>query len=214
MLSAAVDTRDRRGIGRRACRAAARGDRRRRGLARAKPVRGVWRTGHGHRRGGGGGDTGAGDWRRRSITCMPTPRCVIWTSCGEAGWIVTTPLQARARADVLLLVGPGLPDAWPDLDRGLGIDIAPPLPGPCQAGDSSRRGRRAHRRRRSAPSRHSFPSCSACSARSWRGARSGRMRPAARRCGTVRRCWRPPGSVSRSGRRLRSIRWRSRCCAG
>ncbi len=45
----------------------------------------------------------------------------------QAGWIVTTPLQARARADVLLLVGPGLHDAWPDLDRGLGIDIAPPL---------------------------------------------------------------------------------------
>jgi len=42
----------------------------------------------------------------------------------RTGWVVTTPAQARARADVLLLAGPGLDAAWPrhwdelQLDRG------------------------------------------------------------------------------------------------
>jgi formylmethanofuran dehydrogenase subunit B len=41
----------------------------------------------------------------------------------ETGTLVTTPLEARARADVLLLVGPGLAEAWPDLAARL---LAPP----------------------------------------------------------------------------------------
>ena len=53
----------------------------------------------------------------------------------QAGWIVTTPLQARARADVLLLVGPGLPDAWPDFEPvAWGSYCAAAFPGPCSGG--------------------------------------------------------------------------------
>ena len=45
----------------------------------------------------------------------------------DAGWIVTSPLQARARADLVLLVGPGLDAAWPDLAERLALDAPPPL---------------------------------------------------------------------------------------
>ncbi len=41
----------------------------------------------------------------------------------ETGTMVTTPLEARVRADVLLLVGPGLAEAWPALPARL---LAPP----------------------------------------------------------------------------------------
>jgi formylmethanofuran dehydrogenase subunit B len=44
-----------------------------------------------------------------------------------AGWIVTTPLQARARADLLLLVGSGLSEAWPEIWRHLRPDLPPKL---------------------------------------------------------------------------------------
>jgi formylmethanofuran dehydrogenase subunit B len=37
----------------------------------------------------------------------------------EGGMMVTTPNQARLRADLLLLVGPGLIEAWPDLPARL-----------------------------------------------------------------------------------------------
>jgi formylmethanofuran dehydrogenase subunit B len=42
----------------------------------------------------------------------------------EAGVMVTTPNEARSRADVILLVGAGLADAWPDLGVRL---LAAPL---------------------------------------------------------------------------------------
>jgi formylmethanofuran dehydrogenase subunit B len=45
----------------------------------------------------------------------------------QAGWIVTTPLQARARADLMLLVGPGLESAWSGLRRRLDLDHPPGL---------------------------------------------------------------------------------------
>lgn len=44
-----------------------------------------------------------------------------------AGWIVTTPGQARARADLLLLIGPGIPAAWPGIWQHLRPDAAPSL---------------------------------------------------------------------------------------
>ena len=40
----------------------------------------------------------------------------------EAGMMVTTPNVARLRADLLLLVGPGLVEAWPDLPARLFAD--------------------------------------------------------------------------------------------
>nr|WP_294553688.1 hypothetical protein [uncultured Rhodopila sp.] len=43
----------------------------------------------------------------------------------RAGWIVTTPLQTRARADTVLLVGDGLADAWPDMAGRLALGEAP-----------------------------------------------------------------------------------------
>lgn len=45
----------------------------------------------------------------------------------QAGWIVTTPLQTRARADVVLLIGPGLAATWPDLPARLALDVPPSL---------------------------------------------------------------------------------------
>jgi formylmethanofuran dehydrogenase subunit B len=45
----------------------------------------------------------------------------------EAGWIVTTPLQVRARADLVLLVGPGLDTAWPGYEAKLRLHEPPPL---------------------------------------------------------------------------------------
>ncbi len=45
----------------------------------------------------------------------------------RAGWIVTTPLQARTRADAVLLVGPGLPAAWPDMVVRLALHDPPAL---------------------------------------------------------------------------------------
>jgi formylmethanofuran dehydrogenase subunit B len=42
----------------------------------------------------------------------------------EAGMMMTTPSEARLRADTLLLVGPGLDAAWPDLAEWLREDAA------------------------------------------------------------------------------------------
>nr|WP_294523989.1 hypothetical protein [uncultured Rhodopila sp.] len=47
----------------------------------------------------------------------------------RAGWIVTTPLQTRARADVVLLVGDGLLEAWPDMAARLALSEAPRVTG-------------------------------------------------------------------------------------
>jgi len=47
----------------------------------------------------------------------------------RAGWIVTTPLQTRARADTVLLVGDGLLEAWPDMTERLGLNVPPTLSG-------------------------------------------------------------------------------------
>lgn len=47
----------------------------------------------------------------------------------RAGWIVTTPLQTRVRADTVLLVGDGLLDAWPEMPQRLGLDAPLPLGG-------------------------------------------------------------------------------------
>lgn len=44
----------------------------------------------------------------------------------EAGRMMTTPSEARLRADTLLLVGPGLEAAWPDLAEWLCDDAATP----------------------------------------------------------------------------------------
>ena len=38
----------------------------------------------------------------------------------RTGWIVTTPLQVRTRADTVLLVGDGLTEAWPEMANGSG----------------------------------------------------------------------------------------------
>nr|WP_294506776.1 hypothetical protein [uncultured Rhodopila sp.] len=47
----------------------------------------------------------------------------------RAGWIVTTPLQTRARADLVLLVGDGLVEAWPDMAERLALSEAPTVAG-------------------------------------------------------------------------------------
>jgi formylmethanofuran dehydrogenase subunit B len=44
-----------------------------------------------------------------------------------AGWIVTTPPQVRALADLVLLVGDGHAEAWPDFAARLGLDRPPTL---------------------------------------------------------------------------------------
>jgi formylmethanofuran dehydrogenase subunit B len=45
----------------------------------------------------------------------------------RAGWIVTTPLQTRARADTVLLVGDGILEAWPEMAERLALDSPPTL---------------------------------------------------------------------------------------
>jgi formylmethanofuran dehydrogenase subunit B len=45
----------------------------------------------------------------------------------RSGWIVTTPLQVRARADMVLLVGDSLTEAWPDMARHLALEASPAL---------------------------------------------------------------------------------------
>ncbi len=50
------------------------------------------------------------------------------------GWLVTTPLQARARADLLLLLGPGIARVWP----GFAARLAPGSP-PALAPERPRR---------------------------------------------------------------------------
>jgi formylmethanofuran dehydrogenase subunit B len=47
----------------------------------------------------------------------------------RAGWIVTTPLQVRTRADTVLLVGDGLLQTWPEMADKLGLDSPPTLAG-------------------------------------------------------------------------------------
>jgi formylmethanofuran dehydrogenase subunit B len=47
----------------------------------------------------------------------------------RAGWIVTTPLQTRARADTVLLVGDGLLEAWPDMVGRLALAEGPTVSG-------------------------------------------------------------------------------------
>ena len=44
----------------------------------------------------------------------------------EAGTMVTTPNEARLRADVLLLIGAGLVEAWPQLSERLSLQAAGP----------------------------------------------------------------------------------------
>ena len=44
-----------------------------------------------------------------------------------AGWITTTPLQARARADLVVLVGAGLERDWPGMEERLCLAAPPPL---------------------------------------------------------------------------------------
>jgi formylmethanofuran dehydrogenase subunit B len=45
----------------------------------------------------------------------------------QAGWIVTSPLVARAEADLILLVGDGHAEAWPDFAERLALDRPPTL---------------------------------------------------------------------------------------
>ncbi len=44
-----------------------------------------------------------------------------------AGWVTTTPLQARARADLVVLVGAGLEQDWPGLEERLALAGPPSL---------------------------------------------------------------------------------------
>lgn len=43
----------------------------------------------------------------------------------ETGMMITTPNEARVRGDLILLVGPGLTEAWPDLEVRLLAPLAP-----------------------------------------------------------------------------------------
>ena len=52
-----------------------------------------------------------------------------------AGWIVATPLLARARADVFFIVGDGHAEAWPEFAERLALDRPPTL----DAGQTPRR---------------------------------------------------------------------------
>ncbi len=45
----------------------------------------------------------------------------------SVGWITTTPLQARARADIVVLVGPGLEQDWPGMAERLALGGPPTL---------------------------------------------------------------------------------------
>jgi formylmethanofuran dehydrogenase subunit B len=45
----------------------------------------------------------------------------------QGGLILATPAEARARADLVVLIGPGLLDAWPELPARLALDRAPTL---------------------------------------------------------------------------------------
>jgi formylmethanofuran dehydrogenase subunit B len=47
----------------------------------------------------------------------------------EAGVMVTTPSEARLRADVVLMVGAGLVDAWPELPERLLTPVSPQVDG-------------------------------------------------------------------------------------
>jgi formylmethanofuran dehydrogenase subunit B len=47
----------------------------------------------------------------------------------RAGWITTTPLQTRSRADTVLLVGEGTAEAWPAMTERLGLKAPPTLAG-------------------------------------------------------------------------------------
>ncbi|HEY1411679.1 MAG TPA: hypothetical protein VGF36_06030, partial [Rhodopila sp.] len=47
----------------------------------------------------------------------------------RAGWITTTPLQTRARADTVLLVGDNLSQTWPAITERLGLNLPPTLSG-------------------------------------------------------------------------------------
>lgn len=45
----------------------------------------------------------------------------------SVGWITTTPLQARARADLVVLVGPGIEQDWPGMEERLALGGPPTL---------------------------------------------------------------------------------------
>ena len=45
----------------------------------------------------------------------------------EAGMMLTTPGEVRVRADTVLLAGPGIADAWPEIWQRLALDMPPPL---------------------------------------------------------------------------------------
>ena len=141
----------------------------------------------------------------------------------EAGaMMLTTPNEARLRADMLLLVGAGLVDAWPELPDRLFLQP----PGAPTDARAARRiiwlcpGRRPDQacglRERGGDRPQSARTCRFCSRRCVRASPDG---PSARPRYRQRRSTRslpicgPPASALPSGRRRSSTRWRSKCCA-
>ena len=166
---------------------------RRRHILRAGRLPGDRRPAHRHRRRPGGGGAGTADRRARST--MPKSAAALrdLDVMRTAGWIVTTPLQARARADLLLLVGGGLLAAWPALAERLDLAAPPSLyPGPAAPGAASLPGWR--RPWTGAPRR-----CAACRSCRWR-----------LRC--CARCWRAgPCSAEPACRARAAAIWPRRC---
>ena len=61
-----------------------------------------------------------------STTCIQRRCCEISTACAKTRIMLTTPGEARVRADLLLLVGAGLTAAWPNLIERLLVPPAKP----------------------------------------------------------------------------------------
>ncbi len=111
----------------------------------------------------------------------------------QHGWIVTTPLQARARADLLVLVGPGIAAAWPNFAERLAMRTPPALHPERRVGSSCSasirtRGPPPARTSRSMHLSQTFQRCWGCCARARRVARSGPALRATMRCKAAPAC--------------------------
>ncbi len=141
----------------------------------------------------------------------------------RAGWIVTTPLQTRARADTVLLVGEGLPAGWPDMAERLGLDAPPPLAGGARRvfqlrADPSPRVLAAPTLASSAKSADGEEGPILAALAVLRAFVAGRRhhstKPPRPRCANWPLPWPRRGSAWRSGPPPRSRHWLSKCCAG
>ena len=137
----------------------------------------------------------------------------------EAGMMVTTPNEARLRADTLLLVGPGLEEAWPDLRR---MAVTPRVKKRCRHRAPSsgfvpgarRRPRHAADHDASAAISTSCRPCSPHCVRVLRAVPPVRSRVPARTIEDLAKLpARRRASASPYGRRRASMRSSSRCCA-